>query len=120
MAASHGNVFVITSRKEWDSKLFEANTNGKVVVVDFTATWCAPCKFMAPIFAGLSEKHPELIFVKVDVDDLSDIAKEYEVHAMPTFLFLKDGEQVERLVGANKVELEKKAQFFASQNVAVA
>lgn len=43
----------------------------KQIVVDFTATWCGPCKFMAPIFVELSKKFPEIIFLKVDVDELN-------------------------------------------------
>ena len=117
--ASHGNVHVIQNRNEWDAKLFEGTTSGKVVVVDFTATWCGPCKFIAPFFAELSEKYPNLIFLKVDVDDHNDISQEYEIRAMPTFLFIQDSKNTEKIVGANKVELEKKVKFY-SEKCAVA
>ncbi|MCO5592010.1 hypothetical protein L7F22_046004 [Adiantum nelumboides] len=108
MGSPHGNVHVIQNRNEWDSKVFEATTSGKVVVVDFTATWCGPCKFIAPFFAELSEKYPNLVFLKVDVDDHSEISQEYEIRAMPTFLFIVDSKTTEKIVGANKTELEKK------------
>lgn len=118
--ADHGNVFVIASREDWESKLSDAKRNGKVVVVDFTATWCGPCRFIAPFFVELSQKYPQLLFLKVDVDDLSDISQEWDVHAMPTFLFIEGGKQVEKLVGANTAELENKVKFFADKRVLAA
>eukprot|EP00250_Pteridium_aquilinum_P009733 c18895_g1_i2 orf=248-607(-) len=117
--ASHGNVHVIQNRSEWDAKLFEGATSGKVVVVDFTATWCGPCKFIGPFFVELSEKYPNLIFLKVDVDDHSDISQEWEIRAMPTFLFIQDSKTSEKIVGANKSELERKVKFY-SEKCAVA
>ena len=103
-------VHAIQNRSEWTQKLAEAKQSNKLVVVDFTATWCPPCRFIAPFFTELSEKYPNVLFLKVDVDDLNDIASEYGVQAMPTFKFLKDGVVVDEVVGANKAELEKKVQ----------
>ncbi|KAL7598583.1 thioredoxin H1 [Lactuca sativa] len=80
----------------------------KLLVVDFTASWCGPCRMMAPIFAELAKKFPDVIFVKIDVDELKSIAEDFSVEAMPTFMFLRDGEVVDRIVGASKDELPKK------------
>jgi thioredoxin 1 len=110
----HGNVIVINSVQEWEAKLEEGRKDKKVIVVDFTATWCGPCRHMAPIFADLSKKHPDLIFVKVDVDQLQEIAAKWDVQAMPTFIFIKDKKLVHKIVGANKDELEKKSVFFSA------
>lgn len=112
--SDHGNVITIHTKEEWDSKLQQGTQEKKIVVVDFTATWCGPCRNMAPIFVDLSKKHSNLIFVKVDVDQLPDIAAEWEVQAMPTFVFIKEGRLVHKIVGANKDELEKKSVFFAA------
>ncbi|CAK9206297.1 unnamed protein product [Sphagnum troendelagicum] len=112
MAGDHGNVHVVDSKRAWDSKIDEAQSTGKVVVVDFTATWCGPCRLMSPIFTELSKKYPSLIFLKVDVDEVPDVTSEWEIRAMPTFLFIKDGKQIDKIVGANKDELEKKVHTF--------
>ncbi|CAH1426396.1 unnamed protein product [Lactuca virosa] len=80
----------------------------KLLVVDFTASWCGPCRMMAPIFAELAKKFTDVIFVKIDVDELKSIAEDFSVEAMPTFMFLKDGKVVDRIVGASKDELPKK------------
>jgi thioredoxin 1 len=76
---------------------------GKPVVVDFYATWCGPCKMIAPKLEELSETMPQVIFVKIDVDQAEDLAAEFQVSAMPTFMFFKGGEKVDGLtvVGAS-------------------
>uniref|UniRef100_A0A0C9RY05 TSA: Wollemia nobilis Ref_Wollemi_Transcript_4590_993 transcribed RNA sequence n=1 Tax=Wollemia nobilis TaxID=56998 RepID=A0A0C9RY05_9CONI len=114
MAASHGNVLVITSKQEWEAKIFETTSNGKIVVVDFTAQWCGPCKMIAPFYSELSVKYPQLVFLKVDVDEMNDLTSTWDIRAMPTFLFIKDGKQIDKLVGANKRELEKKVINYAT------
>lgn len=116
---AHGNVHIIKSRDEWQGKLAEADSNNTFVVVDFTASWCGPCKLMAPLFAELSEKFHNLIFLKVDVDELSDISTEFKVHAMPTFVFIEKKSEIDRLVGANKVELEKKVKLYSDKTAAM-
>ncbi|XP_024534986.1 thioredoxin H-type [Selaginella moellendorffii] len=112
--SDHGNVLVMNSRQEWLAKLDEAKRSGKVIVVDFTATWCGPCKAMAPIFVDLSKQFEQLIFVKVDVDALKDVAQDWSIQAMPTFIFIKDGKLLDKIVGANKSELQRKAAMYAT------
>ena len=70
------------------------------------ATWCGPCKVIAPEIVKMSETYPDIRFFKVDVDELPDVSHEHGIRAMPTFLLLKDGEQVGEVVGANKKALE--------------
>jgi len=118
MAGDHGHIHIINNSSAWKAKLEEAKSTGKIVVVDFTATWCGPCRLMAPIFAELSKKFENLIFLKVDVDEVQDVTAEWEVRAMPTFLFIKDGKQLDKIVGANKDELERKCSQYASTPVA--
>lgn len=71
------------------------------------ATWCGPCKAIAPIFHELSEAMPNVVFLKVDVDENPETAAKYSVSAMPTFLFIKGGEIVDRLMGANPDRLRE-------------
>ena len=77
------------------------------VVVDFTATWCGPCKMIGPFFDELSKKYTDVKFIKVDVDELDDVASEAGVSAMPSFYYYEEGKVVETLVGASKEKLEQ-------------
>lgn len=74
----------------------------KLVVVDFFATWCGPCKRMSPIMEGMSEQFKNVVFLKADVDENIESSSKYEVTCMPTFLFFKKKEVVERFSGAAK------------------
>ncbi len=72
-----------------------------VVVIDFFATWCGPCKRIAPAFEELAKKFSRITFLKVDVDEAQDIASKYDVNSLPTFVFLKNGVEVHRIEGAD-------------------
>lgn len=75
------------------------NTKG-VVVVDFFATWCGPCKMLAPVFEGVSSKMGDKAkFFKVDIDESLNIAQKYRISAVPTMIIFKDGVPVESLAG---------------------
>merc|ERR1712224_901866 len=80
--------------------------NGKLLVVDFTASWCPPCKMIAPHFDRLSKENPDVIFIKVDVDDAADVASELEISSMPTFKFFKSKVEVSSFSGASLPKLE--------------
>ncbi|GLT41723.1 hypothetical protein SLA2020_157660 [Shorea laevis] len=103
-----GNVKLVTTEETWNQKLSEAKKDGKIVLANFSATWCGPCRMIAPFYCELSEKYPSLIFLLVDVDELTEFSTSWDIKATPTFFFLKNGQQVDKLVGANKPELQKK------------
>ncbi|TXG57501.1 hypothetical protein EZV62_015330 [Acer yangbiense] len=103
-----GNVGLVTTKEGWEQKLSEASRDGKTVIANFSATWCGPCRMIAPFYCELSEKHPSLMFLVVDVDELTEFSSSWDIKATPTFFFLRDGQQVDKLVGANKPELQKK------------
>lgn len=86
--------------------LISAETD-RAIVMDFYADWCGPCKAIAPFFTSFSnsEVAKSVCFVKVDVDDAEDVAAHFKVAAMPTFIGLKNGQEVARVTGANKTEL---------------
>lgn len=90
------------------------------VIVDFFATWCGPCKSIAPVFAQLAEDAAEansaVTFLKVDVDEFPKIAAKYDVESMPTFLVLVNGKVQERLEGADVQKLKKMVKTRVGKN----
>lgn len=70
-----------------------------VVLVDFFATWCGPCKMVAPVLEELSEEMKNVTFVKVDVDQETELAAKYKVMSIPTLIVLKDGVIVNTAMG---------------------
>ncbi|KAK3301700.1 thioredoxin-like protein [Chaetomium strumarium] len=77
------------------SSLAPLSSTHKYLILDFTAQWCPPCKAIAPLFSRLAKESAVpnvLAFAKVDVDEAPDVAQKFGVTAMPTFLFLVDGE----------------------------
>ena len=84
-------------------------TEGKLVVVDFTASWCPPCQMIGPKFVAMAEEHGDsVVMVKVDVDDNADAAQEAGIQAMPTFKFFKGGIEVHQIRGADEAGLRAK------------
>ena len=78
----------------------------QLTVVDFTATWCGPCKMIAPKFEQLATEKTFVNFVKVDVDAAPEISRAYQIQAMPTFMFFKNGAQVHSFQGADWSQLQ--------------
>lgn len=79
----------------------------KLVIVDFHATWCGPCKLIAPKLGKFAETYSDAVFAKVDVDEVPDVAAKYEVRAMPTIMYFKNGQKVAEVVGANLPKIEQ-------------
>ncbi|GAX20331.1 thioredoxin 1 [Fistulifera solaris] len=80
----------------------------KLVVIDFSAEWCGPCKYIGPIFEKLSDEIDTVVFAKVDVDEADDVAGLCGISAMPTFQFFRNGQKVDEVMGANVDALNKK------------
>lgn len=74
------------------------------VLVDFYADWCGPCKMTTPIIEEISEELKDIRFVKVNVDENQEIASEYSVFSIPTFIIFKNGKVVSQFVGAQPKE----------------
>ena len=77
----------------------EALAADRVAVVDFWASWCPPCRALAPTIAALSEERPDVLVGKVDVDEHPEIAGRYGIQSIPTVLVFRNGELTERSVG---------------------
>ncbi|KAF6996413.1 hypothetical protein CFC21_012757 [Triticum aestivum] len=105
---SSGNVTLITDLKSWEKKVEDATDANKTLVVKFSAVWCGPCRIAAPTYAELSLKHSDLVFVSVDVDELPELVTEFEVRATPTFIFLRDKKEIDKMVGGNQADLQQK------------
>ena len=100
-AIPRGRVKEVGSLEEWDQALADSRGSGRLLVVDFFATWCGPCLRVGPAFALYSEHFTGVDFVKVDVDKRRDIAKRCDVCALPTFAFYVGGEKKESFEGAD-------------------
>ena len=100
-----GGARVIETEDEFDALL--ADAGAKLVVVDFTASWCGPCQRIAPKYAELAEAYADAaLLVKVDVDENAELAARMGVQVLPTFVVLRDGEEVAKMSGADPAKLE--------------
>ena len=87
---------------------FEAEIKEGKVLVDLYATWCGPCKMLSPIVEQVEKEHPEVKFLKIDVDELGALAAKYNVYSIPTLILFQDGAKVAEQVGfVPKPGLEK-------------
>lgn len=72
----------------------------KTEVIDFWATWCGPCKLMNPIIDEVEKENPDLTITRVDIDSNKDMVEQYNIQSVPTYVILKDGKEVDRIIGA--------------------
>lgn len=70
------------------------------VLIDFYADWCEPCKILSPIVEEVSSKYEDIKFVKINIDNNQDIANEYRIMSIPTLVYIKGGEEQNRVLGA--------------------
>ena len=93
-----------------DANFEELLSSNKVVVADFWATWCGPCKAMGPSIDELATEYEgKALIGKVDVEENNDLAEKYAIRSVPTIIFFKDGEMVDKVVGLQpKAALEAK------------
>ena len=94
MALVHGN-----------ESNFSDLTNHGLVLVDFFATWCGPCKMLSPVLEDLASDRSEVAIVKVDIDENENLAKSYGIMSVPTLMLFKDGQLIDQKVGFLPKEL---------------
>ncbi|KAM0952125.1 putative monodehydroascorbate reductase (NADH) [Dioscorea sansibarensis] len=105
-------VLGLHSKASWDAQWQAHKDSNKLMVIDFSASWCGPCRFIEPAFKSMAAKFTDVVFVKIDVDELQDVSQQWHVEAMPTFVLVKGGKEVSRVVGAKKDELDRKIGTF--------
>lgn len=71
-----------------------------LIVLDFWAVWCGPCKSFAPVFEAAAERHPDVLFGRINSDEEADLARQFEVRSIPTLIGAKDGEITNVRLGA--------------------
>lgn len=99
--------------KQFNEQNFEnevLNSNG-VVLVDFYADWCGPCKMLGPVIDNIAEERTDILVGKVNVDDNNALAHQYKVMSIPTLIVFKDGKEAARMVG-----LQSKAKILEALN----
>lgn len=102
---------VIHLEKNNFKEIIESN---KIVVVDFFANWCGPCKMLSPVIEDLSNEMTNVTFLKVDVDNFNEIASEFQIMSIPAIIIFKDGKVVGKSVGFQPKDALKK---LISQNM---
>ncbi|GGU58236.1 thioredoxin [Streptomyces lavendofoliae] len=75
-------------------------TENDFILIDFWAAWCGPCRQFAPVFEGASERHPDLVFAKVDTEAQTELAAAFEIRSIPTLMIIRDGVAVFAQPGA--------------------
>lgn len=107
----------IINIKNWDdlNKLSQ-EFNDKIIVIDFWAVWCSPCKVFAPIFEKIQQEYyQDFIFVKINVDENPMVAQRFGISSIPTTLFIKGGQFLRKLVGViNYTTLKQILEKFRS------
>lgn len=93
---SSSNISDVTSQN-FETEVLESD---KVVLVDFYADWCEPCKIFSPILEDISKEYDFIKVVKVNIDNETDLTEHYGVASVPTLIILKNGKVVDRSVGA--------------------
>ncbi|MEO8841016.1 MAG: thioredoxin [Kofleriaceae bacterium] len=78
---------------------FDRAVASRIVVIDWWATWCGPCRAFAPVFEAASQRHPDIVFGKVDTDAEQELARRFQISAIPTLIVFRDGVQVFRRAG---------------------
>ena len=97
----------IETKADFDQALIDAGD--RLVVIDFFATWCGPCRVISPKVEEFSTTYDKVVFLKIDVDVNDETAESCGISAMPTFLFYKNGKKLDvSVVGADQRKLEEK------------
>lgn len=87
---------------------YSLNNPNKLIVIDFKATWCSPCKAIKPFVEYLKENYPNVDFLEIDIEDeeKTTITEKFEIAKVPTFIYFKNGNMCQSIIGTNKNNIE--------------
>jgi len=88
---------LVITKENFVDEVLKADTP---VMIDFYADWCGPCKMMAPVFAEVATENPQVKFCKLNIDEVMELAQQYKVMTIPTFILFDKGVEVKRAVGS--------------------
>eukprot|EP00072_Mus_musculus_P055811 XP_006538264.1 PREDICTED: thioredoxin domain-containing protein 8 isoform X1 [Mus musculus] len=110
--SSKSQMLIMVKRIKNMSELKElfSDAGNKLVVVEFSAKWCGPCKTIAPVFQAMSLKYQNVTFAQVDVDSSKELAEHCDITMLPTFQMFKYTQKIFECHGADAKQLEKKIQ----------
>jgi thioredoxin 1 len=94
----------INNKDEFNEKVRDA---GKLVIVDFWAPWCGPCRMIGPIFEELSNEIEDVVFAKINVDEAQELAAQFNIMSIPTLMIFKEGEVIDQQMGAVSKDMLK-------------
>ncbi|XLS74621.1 hypothetical protein HN51_031486 [Arachis hypogaea] len=103
-----GQVIGIHSAIELEKKLNAASKSSRLTILYFTAAWCGLYQYISTVYTNLAGKYPKVVFLKVDIDEAADVAGRWNVTSVLTFFFIKNGREVDSVVGADNIALERK------------
>jgi thiol-disulfide isomerase/thioredoxin len=90
------------------------NIEDNIILIDFAASWCGPCKRIAPVFESLSVEFENIVFVHVDIDDFKELDDVQTVKSMPTFRFYKNNELLHEITSSDPDNLRKSLEYFTN------
>jgi thioredoxin 1 len=101
------SIFTFGSTEEFDAFVLDKKNKDKLILVNFTAQWCGPCKRFAPKLELLADEYRDVArFIKIDIDELTDLAVDrYKISAVPAFMFIDNNEIVEQFVGPDEQKI---------------
>ncbi|CAJ1931667.1 unnamed protein product [Sphenostylis stenocarpa] len=104
--SSNSNILTFHTTDAWNAHFKAAKETNKLMVLDFTANWCQPCKLMDPVLQEFAAKYTDAEFIKIDVEELNEVSQALQVYQLPTFILVKKGKVADRVVGVKKEELK--------------